>query len=330
MDSDLEFAWAEPKDEGEVREFLEGTFGPDSIQADSRRLRWLYFDNPLGLHLAVCRSQGSMVAFCGHLPHLVSISGTGFVAGFGIDFMVAEHWRRKGIGREFLEMRLQRFQLSLSIGQSPSMYSLYMSQGAKDLGSFHLGTHGRTLTKGRNLRSLLRNMATVWKGRRGIRLSDGYSLEPCGIEQISVPEHRSGEPLGRWMKWRFDGSTYSDYTCSELKHHDTSLGYLICRDDHGTTIIADLVPNSPSRAALLAGAGWLNPAPETRVLFYGHDLKQDCQKAGYLIRPHGARLLACSSDRDLLAALMPGSIELMAGASDADLMRRPTAATVSG
>ena len=135
----LEFGWATEGDSGEIGAFLEKAFGPTSFQAHPARQRWLYFDNPLGLHIAFCRAQGQIVALCPHVPQMIPLRGNQILAGFGIDFFVIDQWRRRGIGREFLNMRLERFPLSLSTGQSSSMGTLYANMGATDLGPFHMG-----------------------------------------------------------------------------------------------------------------------------------------------------------------------------------------------
>ena len=323
MDYGLEYCWAKPEDATEIQAFLVVTFGPDSVQASPDRMRWLYFDNPLGLHISVCRSQGEIVACCGHLPRPVVIEGEEVMAGFGVDFMVAKSWRRRGLGKQLLELRLQRFDLGLSIGQSPDMSALYRTMSAMDLGSLQLGIHRRNFALAGNPKSTARNLAAWWLGKKGLRPRAGDGVESCSHENVMEIVSQSSEALGRWFQWRFNGPVYTDYPCRKVVRNDMTAGYIVGRREKGTNILVEMAGLSHTRAQLLAVAGWLGPEPETRILFAGDNLARDCRRAGYLLRPHGTRLIAQSRDSGIMASLRPGYIDLMAGSADTDLLRHP-------
>ena len=52
MTGELKYSWAGPDDLAEVQAFTAEAFGPDSFQASAARVQWLYFANPLGIHVA--------------------------------------------------------------------------------------------------------------------------------------------------------------------------------------------------------------------------------------------------------------------------------------
>jgi GNAT superfamily N-acetyltransferase len=332
MNVNLEFRWADPDDLAEIQEFLSHTYGPDSIQALPGRCRWLYFENPLGLHVSLCRASGTIVAVCGHLPQTVRVGGREILAGFGIDFMVAPPWRRKGIGRRFLEMRLERFALCLSIGQSDEMSTLYRSVEACDLGPFHMGYFRRRPAIAGGIKSTIRNWAIWGQGHRGVRPSHDTSLKPCGFPiatAYSTDRYANGDTAGnsssfppaQWLVWRFESTIYQDYICLEIKDGERITGYAVCREDDRGIHLIQLLCSHSDRAKVLAALARLLPFSETRILYHGNDMHQACRKAGYLSRPHGARLVAMTADPELQSTLVPGVIDLSAGAADADLLR---------
>ncbi len=212
MNQGLEFGWAGPGDLAELEAFHAEHFGADSVQALPGRVRWLYFDHPLGLHVAVCRDGGRLVASCGHLAQVVPVAGAPVTAGFGIDFMVAPSHRRRGIGKRFLEMRLERFPLSLSTGQSAEMRALYAACGGVELGPLFLGLHRRR-PPGRGGAKALALGWAVWAagvGGRRVGAVPGLREVPCA-EAAELAA--CGGDGGDWLRWRFGGPVYADHVC---------------------------------------------------------------------------------------------------------------------
>jgi GNAT superfamily N-acetyltransferase len=319
----LTYQWAEPGDAPEVEEFLAATFGRDSVQARPGRMRWLYFDNPLGLHLSLCRGGGEIVACCGHLVQPVTVAGQEFLAGFGIDFMVAEPWRRQGLGKHLLDLRLQRFDLCLSIGQSSGMTALYEAVGAKDLGPLKQGIFRRNPGLTGSPKAAARNLVAWWQGRKGPAIRAGDRLVSCSLNETVDTVSRSSAMLGRWVRWRYGGPAYRDYRFQEVLAQNGPTGVVVSRMENNRNVVVDLfaLPENGMRA--LATISRLCPEPESRILFSGDLLTGHCRQAGFLLRPHGARLIALAKDREIMANLRPGSLNLMAGAADADLLRKP-------
>ena len=206
MNTELHYSWAKPDDLAEVEAFIAKAFGPDSFQALGSRVRWLYFDNPLGIHVAFCRHQGELVAICPHVPQMVKVGEREIMAAFGVDFFVMPAWRRQGIGQQFLSMRLERFPLSLSTGQSPSMSALYQRLGAKDLGAFQIG-YFRNRPPWRGCpRQLLRGWLAWLQGTTSLHVGVCSNL-------LTNPVTDAMTTSENWHHWRFAGITpYRDHT----------------------------------------------------------------------------------------------------------------------
>jgi len=319
MNPKFNYSWAEPADESEIQNFNQRNFGPQSIQADAARCHWLYFDNPLGLHISLCRADGELVAVCGHLPQRVQIGPELVTAGFGIDFMVANEWRRQGIGRHFLEMRLDRFALSLSFGQSREMGALYQSFGGLNLGQIRMGIFRKRPSLSVNLKKTLRDGFAWTRGMRGQKLPLETEMVPGRM--TSAADFSSQED---WFKWRYEGGVYWDYECQELRSGNRPRGFAVCREENGLNTIVDLQVPLADRALLLAACARKTPNTESRFLFAGDRLMADCHQAGFLVRPHDAFLIAMTSHSHLRTLLKPGALDFTSGVGDADLLRHPS------
>ena len=318
MNPNLHFSWAEPADQVEFQKFNEQNYGPGSIQADAERCRWLYFDNPLGLHISLCRVDGKIVAVCGHLPQMVQIGHELVMTGFGIDFMVSNKWRRQGIGRHFLEMRLDRFAMSLSFGQSMEMGALYQSLGGLNLGRIRMGIFRKRPSLSVNLKKTLRDGLAWTHGLRGPEIPGETEVVPIKIDQ-AVGFNSQAD----WFKWRYDGPVYRDYLCQRFRSGNGPTGFAVCREENGRNIIVELQVPSTDRALLLATCARKTPHSESRFLFAGDRLMDDCRQAGFLVRPHDAFLIAMTSHSHLRTLLKPGALDFTSGAGDADLIRHP-------
>ncbi len=312
--------WADPADLPRLEAFWIRQFGPDSVQAVPGRVAWLFAAQPAGLWTAIAEAAGEIVAACGHLVQTVDLPGHGACeAAFGVDFMVAPEFRRRGLGGRLLDLRLERFPLSLSTGQSGGMAALYRERGAVDLGSFNLARFRRRPGFGDGPRGLVRDLAACLASLKRPRLA-GRRL---AIDAADDPRLASDLPpdLGAWLRWRCHGPVYRDHLASRL---DAAHGQAILytRREAGREVLVHTAGALPRRDALALAAGTC-PAPTLEALTCGRALTRDLQAAGFLVRPYGARLVGMSADPAIVGVLGPGVVDLFASAADADLLRRP-------
>lgn len=311
----LAYDWAGPEDLPALEAFQRRTYGPDAVQCLPGRTRWMYFEHPHGLHVALCRDGDEIVAACGHLPQRVALGGREVLAGFGVDFMVAASHRRLGIGRRFLEMRAERFELSLSTGQSPGMLALYRSCGAVDLGPLLEAVRRGLAPRPGTPRRMARDAALWWRSRGGEEpAADVAEMDPAS----ALSTVGGGDPA--WDRWRYAGAVYGDYR-GWIAEEAAVAGRVA-----GPVLqVADA--RGARRAALLAALAEAAGVEEVRALGAGARLATDLGRAGFRVVPATARLVGLSREpavqKALEAARAGDGPELLSGAADADLLRRP-------
>ncbi len=307
--------WATTADLPRIEAFWRAQYGDGSIQALPGRCTWLFAGQPHGLLVALAEAEGEVVAACGHLVMTVDLPGVGPQdAAFGVDFMIAPAYRRRGLGSRILDLRLERFPLVLSTGQSPAMSALYRERGAVDLGQFKLARSRHRPSLSGSPRAILRDLATSLASRRRWRLR-------CNRERLDAPPSHelAGEP--DWLAWRFAGPIYDDHVFWRLEANGVA-GLLVSRREPAAEILLHVESTAP-RSQLLAAAAATSPAPALTALFAGDRLARDFASAGFLVRAWGAHLVGMTRRTDLGRLLLPGHVDLFAGAADADLLRRP-------
>jgi len=318
--NDLVVRWAEAVDLPRLEEFWHRQYGADSVQAVPGRASWLFADQPAGLCTAIVEARGRLVACCGHVVQSVQLGAQSTVeAAFGVDFMVHSDHRRQGLGARILDLRLDRFDLSLSTGQSGGMAALYRRERAVDLGPFQLA---RTLrrpvlsTSPRNLaRDVVVGLAALGRPRiQGTR----ELLSPQEAAGLAGALLQADEP---WLSWRFLDSPYRDYQAWALDYQGAR-ALLFSRRQGDQEIIVHLHSDFGVSEAL-ALAARTSPATAVDALVCGTGLNRRFRQAGYLVRPYGARLIAASRRESVIEQLSPGAVDLFASAADADLIRYP-------
>jgi hypothetical protein len=234
--------------------------------------------------------------------------------------MVAKEWRRRGIGRKFLKMRLERFPLSLSLGQSREMSWLYRSLDAVDLGSLYLGIHRSRPSVALRPKVMVRNNFAWLRSLNGLRPRNGSTAVTGDPQEAAA---LAADPA--WYRWRYCSQPYTDYSATRFPAVDPA-ATAVSRNAVDHEVIVDVYGRDEDRRFILAAAALRNRQAETRILFAGDKLRDDCARAGFWIRPHPARVIAMTADSRLRELLRPGSLDLMSGSADADLLRIPALA----
>jgi len=121
----LKTQWAEDGQFPIIRDFIYSQFGKGAIQSIPGRILWLCSaPNEFGNVLLVFEKR-EVIAICFHLQGEILKEGKTYSVGQGVDLFVHPSWRRQGIASKILEMRLKKFDVSISTGQSPEMSKVY-------------------------------------------------------------------------------------------------------------------------------------------------------------------------------------------------------------
>jgi len=281
---------------------------------------WLFADQPAGLCTALAEVDGRLVAACGHVVQTIDLPRHGpCEAAFGVDFMVAGEHRRQGLGARLLDLRLERFDLSLSTGQSSGMAALYRHQQAVDLGAFQLARTRRRPRLAGHPRALALEIVMGLQALRRPRI-DGQRRP---LNQAEARQLISSFPAAdeQWFEWRFQGPVYGDYRGWELTT-DRGRSLLVTRLEPDREIIVHLVGELPGAEALALAARTSTRSAQD-ALICGGSLADQLSGAGFLVRPYGARLIGASRLDSVQRDLASGVVDVFASAADADLLRRP-------
>jgi GNAT superfamily N-acetyltransferase len=307
--------WATPEDLPRLEAFWRKQFGDSSIQALPGRCAWLFAGQPQGLQVALAEADGNIVSACGHLVTTIDLQDVGPQdAAFAVDFIISPDYRRRGLGSQILDLRLERFPLVLSTGQSPAMSALYRERGALDLGQFQVARSRHSPRLVGPPRAILRDLF-IWRAgrrRRSVQCRRNCLDAQSAYALAAAPE---------WLAWRFSGPVYTDHDFWRLEANGNT-GLLVSRRDQDTEVLLHVDSVAP-RAQLLAAAAVSSPAPAVSALFAGNRLAKDFAAAGWMLRPWGAHLVGMTQRDDLSRVLLRGNVDLFASASDADLLRRP-------
>ena len=306
--------------------FLDEHFSADSVQRRAGRFRNLFVRNPGGFHVTACFDEGRIVGICCHLPVRVHHEAGLLQGAYGVDFFVAPAYRGRGIGKAFLELRTERFDISLSTGQSQAMQGLYRSRGASDLTGGYRALHCRRLPAPRpSKRTVLKAVAYV-RGR--LARSGGGRREPAGFDD---PDLAAG--LDRWrpnesgafhetgdLAWRYGTGLYEDYRIWRIVDGEV-LGHVVARSEPDAEVIVDVFGAAASRSRVLQIFAQQSGADVVRASFFGETARGDFADAGFLVRRNDSRLIGLSRNPELQKELACRKWVVYAGESDFDLLR---------
>lgn len=324
MTHGLQFRWADPHDRASLETFVAETYGHDAIQSTPGRVAWLYFAHPDGPHVILCEDAGRLVACCGHLPVVLRAADRELTAAFGIDMIVAATHRRRGIAHEFVTMRLERYDVGLSTGQSDGMSKVYTGFDVAPLGRWFTATGVRRPRLAATARATVRD-ALAWARSLACQTPAGQRIPLDLDEAVAIADSLdTGAGLrrnGRWWRWRFGGGIYNDTRSWLLNLDGAPAGLLASRLETGRETVQCLLATPDHWSDALALARATTPHCALDFLAGGPMAAARCRAAGCMVRPRDGLILACSRERGLATAVVSGPLDVQLADSDADLLR---------
>jgi GNAT superfamily N-acetyltransferase len=138
----------------ELVQFQRRWFGAESRQADPKHFAWLFEANPCrppeGPELWVCRRQGAIVGQQAGIPFDLQISGRPIRASWGIDLMVDEAWRLRGVGPALMRTHVESNRLVAGVNMSDAAHRVYRRWRWIEVGA--VPTYVRPIDTRRSLR----------------------------------------------------------------------------------------------------------------------------------------------------------------------------------
>jgi GNAT superfamily N-acetyltransferase len=144
----------EPPDGEELTQFQRRWFGAGSRQADPTQFAWLFEANPCrppeGPELWVCRRQDAIVGQQAGIPFDLLIDGRSIRGSWGIDLMVDQGWRLRGVGPALMQTHVDSNSLVAGVNMSDAAYWVYRRWGWIEVGV--VPTYVRPIDTRRSLR----------------------------------------------------------------------------------------------------------------------------------------------------------------------------------
>lgn len=327
--------WAGPDDVPRIKAFFSESFGPDSFQSLSNRFEWLFLHNPAGFHAAVAETNGRVVAFRGYLPFACEPL-TDLRAAFGMDFLVLRECRGQGIGREILELAIERFDVAVAVGPTPANTQLHRNMGGCEIaGLYSAFCRCRRPRRFTAARACAREWASFVYHRclavRGATLRQADLGGACDVlgrlhSRLSPTEWGSRRDAD-FIRWRYAAGPYSaDYAFLELRHRDLPAGIAVVRHVPGGSVaLVDVFCDAETRIRALRVLASCGLADSVTSYLGGESLRGAFLRAGYVVRPVEAVVYAISRDAGVMSDLRRRRWTSFSGDSDMDLIRRPAA-----
>lgn len=327
---DFHYRWAEPEDVPRIKEFISEHFGPDSIQAATGRFEALFTEHPCGFHVALCGAAGKIAGLRCYLPARIVCNRQEYQAAFPVDLMVGPEFRRMGISSYFLDMALERFQVTISSGQSTAQAALYGKRNAVVVASYHKGYLVRRPRLGNGIKTSAREILSWfrWVGLRKLQTGvfDLHADGVDGIRDILADRFGEGEAgvgaTSDLLIWRYAGSFYRDCRLALLECGEDR-GIVAYRVRNNETQILDIFCRAESLQRLIRGAAAGLAGARLTAVFAGSRLAGRFADAGFLVRPQEAKLTVYTRDPVLGEVLQRADWNVFAGDSDTALLEFP-------
>jgi GNAT superfamily N-acetyltransferase len=313
-----------------LRSFLMSVYGQGAVQTAPGRWDWLGGGHPRGMHVALARASGTIVGSCCHIPMRITVGTREISAAYGLDLIVDPSRRGQGVGKALLALRLDRFRVSLSTGQSPAMAGLYARAGGRDCGPVVRALRVRRPTVAAAPRALARDfvawgLGVARGGRGGTR--QALSVAEAGRRPQVLGTRLRPDEAGpcrdaAGFAWRYGGSVYADHTCWEVTA-DLRPGLVVTRQEGDSEIIVDVFAVPDDLPAVLRATACTSTASRLIADLHGSRLAAAFRAAGWFVRPRDARFVVLAKDPELLTELARRPWAFFAGESDLDLLRYP-------
>jgi GNAT superfamily N-acetyltransferase len=340
-------------DDDDLAEFQLRTFGPGSREVDPDRSVWLFDQNPWrgdGRDLWVCRRDGAIVGQQAEIPFGLRVGEHDHRAIWGIDLMVDQEWRMRGVGPALVATQLDEHGIVGWLNMSELGLALYTRAGVADLGVVPVYVRPLDLRRAGHLGQVpprlrrivplaapaLRAVDGLASG--GLRLAGGR-LEPidrfddrvdevwrAALPDYPVIAHRDLEALA----WRIDQRPDRDHMERYyLVRRGRTLGYVVMRTGRTsaepTAVVVDYLAPARWVAPLLVAAGAAarrQGAVAMSVKTRNEPADRYLRAAGFLRRDRGLDspirfMLQCADDD--VSALVTDAGAWFITAADCDL-----------
>ncbi|MEK7208940.1 MAG: GNAT family N-acetyltransferase [Patescibacteria group bacterium] len=192
-------------DEGtKLTVFYEQQYQPKYILTNERFRRWWLHDNPnhngKNYSIKVAESEGEFIGHCAYVPVNLWSGGHKYHAAWGGNFIVAEHWRGRGIGRALHQAIYDEFDVFLDVGANTAAEIILQK-----FGWINFGTLGRAM-------AVLSPAAAAFSRRP--ELISKQIIKPSILKSMSViieQTNRVGEDVEQfWQQLRMTIGNISD------------------------------------------------------------------------------------------------------------------------
>lgn len=344
-----------PDDAEDLRAFQLATFGEGSRQVDAARAAWLFDGNPCrgadGRDIWICRRDGAIVGQQAEIPFDLHVGSQQRRASWGIDLMVDDVWRLKGVGPALVAVHLESRSLVGGLNMSDKGYALYARAGLTDLGIVPVYVRPLALSAAIDIaspsprvRTLAAAGAPVWRAASSLAVGAlrlaGARLEPMErfderADAVWAAVHHDYPVLARRdhavLSWLIDQRPDGEQMRrAYFLRRGTPVGYAVWRMGHRAEERAVVVD-------YLAPPRWVGPmllavgeqarregAVALAVKSRNDRADRSLRAAGFLRRAQGAEtpirfMVHCADDDPDVAVLVRDGSSWLITSADCDL-----------
>ena len=327
-DADPVVRFAAPGEIPAVRRFLSENFPADAHQNAPGWLDW-QLANPAGTRVAVAVVGDEIAGLSVFLGVRFRAEDGGETDGaFATSTMVAERFRRRGLGSALHRFRAEQYGYALSTGQSDANAKVYGRLGFAEIATFAEFLLCRRFPRPFAAKRWLRFLGSWLRWRLCALRSGGQSVQSLAIADLALPAAwfagRGGDLRlciqdSAYLEWRYGAHPYLSYEASLVSCDGRPLGVVIHRAvGNGVRRIVDVYCGEGDLATVLAGFCRGTAAARLEGVVAGSGLCACFAQAGFQVFPHGSRIVGETKRPELVATLGDGRWGFFAGDSDKD------------